>query len=638
MKINYISGYTENFKNIMNRLTEKYDEQFFQITGIGEKNLDISNFSKNFFNETEHLTDVSVDSNANVRDKSVRQYTREVFKPHLVLNALGFIHAQMEKKFSLADADSALEKIINGEIFVNDLYSFPYSPYCYSFSLQTLLNEGMQFINSGLTIKPPKHSRSFINLVVQSISFISNQNAGASAFPDLFVCLDWFLRKEYGEDYVKLYHENETIKTYLDETFQHLIYSFNYPYRAGLESPFTNLSIFDKGFMKKLFTGYVYPDFSKPDIDSVYELQKRFAEYFNDIFLKEGIFTFPVITLSISVKDHEAIDKDFVDWVVKVNKDKGIFNIYVGKPTSIANCCRLKTKLDLGFQNSFGAAGLSIGSHKVVGLNMPRIALRSKYEDVDPYDLIDENIDLVHKLLLVHRAIINKRVKDGFLPLYKTNWMNLKRQYSTVGFLGSYEFLEILDKPMRTDEGKEYLINILEYINGYNDKISEKTKTPFNLEQIPGESMAVRLATKDSITYDLKDYYKFYSNQYYPLVADVPIIERIKTQGMFDQQTGGGSILHINMIDTGDGQKAEKFNKLLIEECIRSGAEYFAINHCFNQCENGHFTVGSPSENICPTCGADIKEQFTRVVGFITPKKTWNKERRENEFDKRVYY
>ncbi len=176
---------------------------------------------------------------------------------------------------------------------------FAYLPYCFAFDLRNLLMDGMSFFEGNMKINPPKRSESFIALLIQSTAYISNQIAGAASYPDFFVVLDWFYRKEFGENYMENSNKEEMVR--IKNQFQNLIYSLNFPFRGG-QSAFTNLSVMDKGFMDSLFEGYVFPDFSTPDIESSISLSKMFFEYLTEIHSEEGIFYFPRNDISHSFR------------------------------------------------------------------------------------------------------------------------------------------------------------------------------------------------------------------------------------------------------------------------------------------------------------------------------------------------
>lgn len=631
-------SYPNDFVNLLEDLYKKYGEEIFSIQGIANKHMDVVKFSKEFFSKSNNsVADISVDANANVKEKNIIQYRYEFSKALRKLNSIYLLYKWVKKCFGIDDAKQAIESIINGSIFINDLTNIDI-PYCFSFDLRNLLIDGMAFFKGNMNIKPPNKSGSFISLVIQTTAYISNQIAGASAHISFFPILNFFYEKEFGKDYIKNLKNSEHWYT-IKNQFQNLIYSLNFPFR-GSEAAFTNLSIMDKGFLKSLFNGYKLPDgdnFVDIDIDNTCELSKLFFEYYTDINSKDGIFTFPVMTLAISLdENNNYLDPDFVDWVAKANCEKALGNIFQSTPTAFSSCCRMLSNVnkinDLGYQNSFGVAGISTGSIRVAGLNMPRMAIEEK---TNP-DILNEHLDLLHKILYSHRQLIKHIIGTGNLPLYDTNWMDINRQYSTIGFIGAYEYVVNKGFNITSKEGVDCLTKTLKQIetkiiDWQNAEIKEKNI--YNVEQIPGESMSVRLADIDKIL-GYNDKFELYSNQYIPLIDDASIFDRLKIQGYMDKHTTGGAICHIN-IDDEKPISAQLFKKLIVT-AKDSGTVYFAINYAFSECENSHYSVGKHDK--CPICDKNIICQYTRVVGFLTPVKSWNKVRKNYEYDRRVFY
>jgi ribonucleoside-triphosphate reductase (formate) len=648
---NVALSYESDFVNLMNRLQKKYPAELFEIQGIANKHLDINAFSKQFFNRNNGKTNVatlSTDPNANVCEMTVAQWAYEHGKGIMRVNGLYLTWDYITKLFSQKAANSVIELIVNGTIFVNDLHQFE-RPYCYGFDLIHLMLDGLKFFKGPFKIGPPKRPDSFIDLLIQSTAYISNQIAGASSYPTLFVNFDWYLRKEYGDDYnEKAKNKKDPLHYTITNLFQKLIYSWGFPFR-GSQSPFVNVSILDKGFLKSLFgetpdggNKYVNPDGTGVDLDSVYQLQKLFYEYFDGIFGKEGLFTFPITTLAISLDDeNNYVDPEFVDWVSNVYPNKCLANIYIGKPNSFSSCCRMKNdfekleKVHKEYQNSFGVGGISIGSTRVAGINLPRIAFNMKADgatDYTPY--LQEALEACSKILLAHRKVIENHIGAGALPLYNTNWINMDNQYSTFGFIGSYEFLDLLGMNVTTEEGSDYLVGLLQEINTYAEKCSEENKIPTNIEQIPGESMAVRLSEIDKLLgYNVDYEVELYSNQYIPLINNGNIFDRFKIQGKLDSLTSGGAILHLN-IEDGSNITSRQMMKLL-NTARETGTVYFAVNRVFSECELGHMTISN--NGICKECGAPVVKQVTRVVGFFTNISSWSSAR-QDEFKHRVFY
>lgn len=669
MKTGYLVrlSYEDEFVNLMTTLKAKYPRELFQIQGIANDNLDINVFSKHFFGKsasTKNVASISSDPNANVNEMSICQWTHEAPKGILKVNSLYLMWDYVKKCFTKEDADEIIEAIVNGSIFVNDAHQFE-RPYCFGFDLAMMCSEGLNFFNGLMKIKAPKRADSFIDLTIQGTALLSNNLSGATSFPTFFVNFDYYLRQDFGEDYATKLTLTDTNKDGLSHKisnlFQKIIYSWNFPFR-GSQSPFVNVSILDRGFLESLFgmneygnPKYTNPDGSAPNLDSIYILQKFFYEYFDSIFGVEGVFTFPVVTLALSTKEESDVsasgvvttktvysDLDFVDWVAEVYGDKCVANIYVGSPNSFSSCCRMKNdfeKLDKThkqYQNSFGVSGISIGSTRVSGLNLPRIAFEMRRDntlDYKPY--INKYLSMCHKVLYAHRVLLQNHIKTGALPLYTHGWLNLDHQYVTYGFLGAYEFLDILGMNIVSGKGSDYLVNLLKDIEAQADKWSAEDEIASNLEQIPAESMAVRLSNIDKLLGYNTDYeVDLYSNQYVPLVNKASIYDRFNLQGKFDSLTSGGSILHLNVHD--GAPITPGIVKRLINMAKDTGTVYWAINRVFSLCENNHYDISNNGS--CPVCKGDIVKNFTRVVGFIVAVDSWSPTRQEKDFPNRVFY
>lgn len=194
-------NYNNEFVDLWHHLQEKYPQEIFKIQGVHNDCFDISKFAKGFFNKSASVASVSVDANANVKEKSIAQYISEYPKGIQRLDSFYTLYKWVKKIYGTKSAKVAVEKVLNGELFINDFSNFSTS-YCYAFDLRMLLEQGMNFFTGGFVIKPPKRSDSFVALLIQSTAFISNQIMGAASYPDCFVAWDWFLRKELGEDYL----------------------------------------------------------------------------------------------------------------------------------------------------------------------------------------------------------------------------------------------------------------------------------------------------------------------------------------------------------------------------------------------------------------------------------------------------
>lgn len=621
-------SFDDRFINLLDRLRKEYGEEMFELEGIGEKALDINRYSKEFFKDNGKSTaDRTIDGNANVSDKSVLSWENESTKPIKKLNAMYCLWKSGLNKHGIKRANKFIEFEIRGGIRIHDFHMWK-KPYCWASSLEPIVSKGMPFYDK-ISIGPVRHFKSLMNLSLQYICFISNQIAGAIALPDFFIYCDYFIRKDFGENW----YENERVVNEVLQEFQSWIYSVNFSWRSN-QSPFTNLSVFDRPWLEALFGNHANPDYSKPNFDNVERVQEMFVRELvrNQ---KNNPFTFPVMTAALLVdgETHTPQDNKFLDFVSEINAETGLFNFYVDdKTASLSSCCRLRNNIEDAnreYINSFGTGGLNIGSHRVVTLNLPQIAYAAEdWEDFKKQ--LEYRMGISQDILDIHRETIQEMIDEGRLPMYNYGYMNLDKQFSTIGFIGMNECVELLGFDILDEKGSEKAKEILDIINSLNLKRSKQDGKIRNVEQVPGESAASNLAKKDALLFaDAK--YDLYSNQYIPLTKNACMTERIIAQGKYDKECGGGSILHLNLEEEVTTEQIKK----LISYASSKGVVYFAINYSLNQCTNcGKVHIGKYDRSPCHD--ASVK-RYLRVVGFLTEVDHWSKERRE-EYKSRQFY
>jgi len=305
-------------------------------------------------------------------------------------------------------------------------------------------------------------------------------------------------------------------------------------------------------------------------------------------------------------------------------------NFYTGSTSTLSSCCRLRSDKTSEYFNSFGSGSTKIGSLGVVTLPLRRYAEEAKGDKLIFEDLL---IAGARKACLVNqakRSILQKRIDQGNMPLYSHGFMALKTQYSTIGITGLYEAMAFLGFSLETEEGLEYTKEVLAVLNQSCDYFSKVFNAPHNLEQVPGESSAIKLADKASFAGLNEDNISFYSNQYIPTQAPVDMLTRMRVQGQLDSHLSGGSILHYNMENP--ISEVEDYVDL-INESARCGVIYWAANYNIKECADGHMFTGP----LCQ-CGKEASYVYTRVVGFLTKVANWNKVRREEDHPNRERY
>lgn len=323
---------------------------------------------------------------------------------------------------------------------------------------------------------------------------------------------------------------------------------------------------------------------------------------------------------------------------IEVNSDDHLY--YVNGFCS--HNCRLINDADLNelgaAVNSFGGGGgaLSMGSHRVVLLNTNRFALelQGKGDADDFLRMLDDRIEQATKILVSHRHMLAQLRDDGFLMFLSNGWMDLDRMFSTVGLIGLIETVETLNKGLDKKDGDKKLTmeDMLVFVNKKVNELSARYHIPMNIEQVPGEAMAPRLAKVDKFLFgEEKVPYELYSNQFVPLWVDATIFERMEQDGYYGNYLTGGGIVHFNLGERTTPQQ----NKELIKFAIKSGAEHFSLNALYSKCRAGHMSFGDVKK--CPICGEEIVDHMTRVIGFFSSVEHWGKERREWEFPRRKF-
>ena len=612
----------------------KYGEALLEIDGIGETQLDFHAASKKFFNNTGAAADVSIDSNANVVDKSVINYNFEINKPLMRLNSYYNLWKYLKEAYSEYDANQILETQIAGEIYINDSWDIG-RPYCFNFSTYDIALGGLPM---GDRVKPvpPKSLYAFVRQVEQFTVYAANSTLGATGLADLLIVITCYVQKMRQQDgtwkdgHYTFKNAREAV-AYVHEVLASLIYTLNWQFR-GNQSPFTNVSIYDHFFLEELVDDYKLDGVS-PGVWLVEMVQEIFLDVMNEE-LERAPLTFPVVTACFSVDGENNIqDEHFAHLIAEQNAKFGFINMYCGSTSTLSSCCRLRSERTSEYFNSFGAGSSKIGSLGVVTLNLPRLAMNAEGNFQTFLDDIEGNVCIAADINDAKRRFLAKRIEDGVLPLYSLGFMDLKQQYSTCGITGLYEALEILGLDICTVGGKNACLKIIETINKTNAFCERKFKAPHNCEQVPGETSCIKLAEKDRLL-GFNDKYELYSNQFIPLTAKADMLDRIELQGAFDAQFTGGAICHVNV-----AERIEEPAQIveLIKTCAKKGVVYWAINYKLHMCERGHMTVGADG-TICPTCGAPIVDTFTRVVGFLTNTKNWHRVRRETDWPNRQFY
>jgi len=633
--------FPKEFVDLYNRFnsTQK-GKEYLELSGISRDKLDIATISKQYFEN--HISDVSIDPNSNIgQRKNLNTFASEISKGLMKLDGYFLLWKYLKKIFGTEDANNLISKCINGEYYPHDLIKINV-PYCVAISTFNIMIQGRPY--GILHSRPPKRASSFIAQCIEHLMSMSQEFAGAVAFGDLLVNYSWYINKEYHEILNGTCRDKDDedvvsmIEKKIENDFQSFTHVANNTFRVGGDSPFSNISLYCRQTLKNMFKHYRYPDGTSPlDImNTIMAVQNIFMKFIANKDPISGIpYRFPITTVNLFVdgKTREVNDLEFLEDLAE-NNSEGVFNIFITNDKArIASCCRMvNNKTDLmnykGI-DTFGNGGLNLGSHRVVTINMVRIARKSK--DFDDFkERLEIAMHNTAKILIAHRQLIKDRINQNFLMFFKPlKWLDLDTMFfSTIGYNGIYESFEYLNYDLIDDQ--KCAIEIFELCNKIMNDLAGQYQIPFNIEQIPAEGAAVNIAKKDNVYFG-EDQHLLYANQFIPLWKDIDLISRAKIDGKLSKYFGGGVISHLNI-----SSKTSKQQMIdLIKFAASCGLDHFALNCCFSKCENGHINVTNGT--ICPTCGSDIKEKFTRIVGYLTPVSDWVKERRTFEFPRRKF-
>lgn len=311
-------------------------------------------------------------------------------------------------------------------------------------------------------------------------------------------------------------------------------------------------------------------------------------------------------------------------------------NSYFTANSIVSHNCRLISDTDMmdvaAHSNSFGGGGsVSIGSHRVITTNFTRLAYKAKTLE-DFYALLEKRVDDTAKILKAHKQLILFLQQKDLQPFISQGWIRLDRMFSTFGVIGIVECVEILKQKFEVTSD-DLLEDILVFYNQEVGKTQEKYDILPNIEQIPGESMMLRLPKTDKIIYKEEANYDIYANQFIPLWDQTSsIFERIEMDGKYNKLYTGGGIVHINVGET----LTSKQNEELIERAVQAGCEHFTTTSTMCLCEDMHRSIGD--FDVCPRCQKPIKEKRARTVGFWTNLADWRKEKKELDHDRRKVY
>jgi len=600
-------------------------------------------FMQNYMIAKNAASGSEVDQNANVATKNIATLAAELPKKNFIALNRELMRLKLTKKYNAELAKQYEIDLAHHIIYKHDETSI--FPYCCSISLYPYLLDGLTKIGGGSTA--PKHLRSFCGSFINLVFLVAGQFAGATATPEALTYFDHFARIDYGQDYINhlddtveyLWGQSKpevTLREKLQQYFEQITYTVNQPAGArGYQSIFLNIAYFDHDYFEAIFKDFVFPDGDEPCWKTTKEIQKLYADWFNKERLKT-ILTFPVETVNMHTPNGVYSDPETAAFACKMWAEGASFFMYQSESVdSLSSCCRLRNGIeDNIFSYTLGAGGIETGSKGVITMNLNRIVQDWYREQQVPLkEYLAAIVSRIHKYLKAFNEIIWDYKNGGLLTIYDAGFIDLDRQYLTIGingFVEAAEFLGIEINP-NNDKYKQFASDILNTIHEMNVSAREE-HAKFNTEFVPAESLGVKNAK-----WDKKDGYivpRDCYNSYFYLVEDKSIdpIKKFRYHGNnFTGQCDGGSALHNNL---DEHLTAEQYRKLM-DVAVAEGCSYFTYNVMNTICNNcGH--ISKHTFGTCPECGSDDVDYATRIIGYLKRVSSFSAAR-QVEAGKRAY-
>ena len=559
----------------------------------------------------------SVDANSNVTQKSLATLEAELYKEDTIQINRKIIWSKLKEMYGERMANKYLSDLKNHYIYSHDETSL--RPYCASVTMYPFLLEGTKCL--GGISGAPKNLQSFCGSFVNMVYQVASDFAGAVATVEFLHYFDYFARKEYGSHYL------ETNLKEVAQELQGVMYALNQPASArGNQSVFWNISVFDRDYMREMFGSFYYPDSTTVNFESLEKLQKYFMEWFKEERKKE-LLTFPVLTASVLTNDSGFADEEFVDFLCNQMGSGHSFFVYMSDSVdSLASCCRLRNELaDNTFSYTLGAGGVVTGSAQVITINLNRV--------------VQSNVTLptihkrVQKYLLAHKEVYKEYISAGLLPSYSAGFMDIDKQFLTVGVNGLVEAAEFLGYTVgNNDDYKKWAAGVVGGLKKRNKAALKKTGVRFNTELVPAENLGVKNAkwdTEDGLMVTRACY-----NSYFYVVEDEnsTLLDKVALHGKdITQYLDGGSALHCNLQQLMSASQA----KQLFSICRIQGVPYFTFNVKCTIC-NSCGTIDPQTRNKCNSCGSTDIDYGTRVIGYLKRVSNFSSARQTEE-DRRFY-
>ncbi len=654
-------------KKVAREYIKKYEEKQDKDKTLKKD----SDFIRDYINASNASTGSKYDSNANVENKNVVTLGQELHKGKNIQQNRYIMQNKIKVLYTKKLADQYIKDLETHVLYKHDESGTPGYPYCVAITMYPFLIDGLTKI--GGQSKAPTDLKSYCGEFINLVYSVSSQFMGAVATPEFLMYMDYFIRKDYGDNYldildkvVEINRKSRTLEEVIENAFQQVVHSMNMPAgNRGYQTVFWNVGYFDKNYFDGVFGDFKFPDGTTPKWETLSWLQKKFMKWFNEERTKY-VLTFPVETMAMLTDGHDIVDKEYADFTAEMWAEGHSFFCYLSdSPDSLSSCCRLRNSLKDGedeehnhttHQFSMGTASVATGSKSVMTINLNRViqnATRQYFEEYEGVKLeegtqvdinkvkdkkllyeyisngITEMTERVHKYQRAFNEIIKDFLNANMLDIYRAGFINMRKQYLTIGVNGLTDAAEFLSIDTNLNEQYEEFVNmILETINISNKK--DKTRDcMYNTEFVPGENLSNK-----NYNWDKKDGYYvspkhvMYSSYFFnPEDTELSILDKMKLHGNnYVKYLDGGQAAHLNI---NEHLSFDQYRQLL-RVASEYGCSYFTFN-CKNTVCNDCGFISKDTLDVCPKCGSHNVDYLTRIIGYLKRVSSFNEARQVEE-------
>ena len=641
------------------KLFIKYREQHKSLRDKTNRKLA---FINNYIN-SDNTANATIDDNSNVSNHNIAVLNSEIHKEDNQEVNLRMLRDMLQKLYPDFDYKQ-MDKDFNTIAYLHDSSSQIGMPYCVAITMYPFLLNGIKDLG-GLSVAP-KNIDSFCGMFVNLVFAIASQFKGAVATPSMLLCMDYFLRKEWGENYFldldyvvtsDISKRKQTVQGQIHQYFQQIVYSLMQPCGArGNQSVFWNLSIFDKPFFDTMYGDFYFPDGTRPNWLSFNWLQKDFLHWFNQERLK-CILTFPVVSVCLIYQNGEFLDKELYEFTCKEYAEGNSFFTYISDSAdSLSSCCRLSSKIEKPqFNFTNGQLSEMTGSKNVITLNLNRIiqdwAKQPAKSLEENNNILDKTVNMpgltgfkeylidilerIYKYQIAYNECLKYLKNNGLLPVYDAGFINMNKQYLTIGINGLNQAAEFIGLKCNKNKDYEEFCNLIFTTIKEQNQLHKTKELMFNTEFTPCESAAIKLYNRDKKDkYWVPDDTNLYASYIFkPNDKKISILDKIYLHGrtFCGDNLDGGSAAHLNL----DAHLSVEQYRKLLKYAADVGCKYFTFNVPNCECKDCGFIAKQPFDR-CPKCNSTNISLWDRVIGYLTEIKNWSKGR-QIEQKTRVY-